>query len=125
MADVLRETKIIERDSGDVDRRTEPTGTTIAARVVNIITGIIVVLLAARFIFSLLGANRDSAIGGFVYDVTQPLVAPFFSLFNYRTEYGISSFEFQTLVAILFYAFLGWLLIKLFTIADRDNDARV
>lgn len=124
MADIVRETRTVERDSGEiVEDRTDPAKSTVAARIVSIVTGIILTLLAMRFIFSLLGANKDSAIGNFVYSVTEPLVAPFFSLFNYSTEFGISAFEFQTLVAIVFYAFLGWLLAQLLTVGRSDHQA--
>jgi hypothetical protein len=123
MPQVIRDPRYADRSERVVIDESHPSGGTLAARVVNIITGIILTLLAARFIFALLGANRDSAIGGFVYSSTEPLVAPFFSLFNYQTNFGIASFEFQTLVAMLFYAFLGWLLIRLFTIGD-DHDVQ-
>lgn len=121
MAHVIRETRTVQGD--DVDVRRDPSSTTVAARIVNIITGIILTLLGMRFIFALLGANKESAIANFVYSTTQPLVDPFFSLFNYRTDFGISAFEFQTLVAIAFYTFVGWLLVQLLTVGASDRDA--
>lgn len=121
MANVLRDTRVTQRGRDDVSDRRDPTGSTIVARIINIITGIVLLLLAMRFIFALLGANKDSAIGNFVYSVTQPLVDPFFSLFNYRTDFGVANFEFQTLVAMIFYAFLGWLLVRLLTLGSSEH----
>jgi YggT family protein len=65
-------------------------------------------LLALRFLFALLGANPDNWLASFVYAITYPFVAPFFTLFNYNFTAGVSRFESYTLVAMLFYTLLAW-----------------
>lgn len=114
----------------DVEERRETTtikstgdsAPNIAARIIWFIASVILVLLAFRFVFSLLGANRNNAVADFVYSVTYPLVAPFFTLFNYNPTYnGISKFETYTLVAMVVYLFIAWGLATLVTIASRRD----
>lgn len=93
----------------------------VAERIVWYITGVILVLLGFRFLLSLLGANTTNGIADFIYSVSHPFVAPFFSLFSYNNyNYGVSRFEVYTLVAMLFYLVLGWGIAKLVTL-NRDN----
>lgn len=91
-------------------------------RIISIIAGVIIALLALRFIFVLLGANRGNVIADTVYNLSRPFVEPFFGLFNYTPQFGKAHFEIETLVAILVYAIIAWILIKIFSIgADSRN----
>jgi len=92
----------------------------VAERVVWYVAGIVMVLLGFRFALSLLGANTSNGFADFIYSTSRPLVAPFFSLFNYDGYiYGASRFEVFTLVAMLVYLALAYGIAKLVTIA-RD-----
>lgn len=110
----------------DEEVTTKPVATSVeseslAERVVWIIAGLILALLAVRFVFSLLGANRANPIANLVYDMSHPFVAPFFGLFNYNVvDYGASRVEIYTLVAMGVYALLAWLIASLFGLARRD-----
>ena len=96
-------------------------GPVLAARIVWFIDGVITVLLAFRFILSLLGANTTNAFANFIYSVSHPLVSPFFSLFSYNNiQYGTSRFEVYTLVAIVVYAVIAWGITYLLTLNRRD-----
>lgn len=88
----------------------------VAARVIWYVAGVIIVLLALRFVFALLGANKGNGFVDFIYSVSHPFAAPFFGIFNYQTEYGVSKFELSTLVAIAVYALIAWGLARLVTI---------
>lgn len=88
----------------------------VASRIVWYIAGIITILLAFRFVLSLLGANRDNPFADFIYSVTYPLVAPFFGLFGYEVQYGVSRFEIETLVAIAVYAVIAYAISALLNI---------
>lgn len=88
----------------------------VAERVVWLIAGILEVLLAMRFVFALLGANPSNWLASFVYSVTHPFVAPFFSLFNYNYVSGLGRFEVYTLVAMAVYALVAWGIARLVTI---------
>jgi uncharacterized protein YggT (Ycf19 family) len=76
----------------------------LAKRIVWLITGIIVALVALRFLLLLAGANMQIGFGALVLGLTQPFVAPFLPLFN---EQG-ARIEFSTLIAIAVYLLLGW-----------------
>lgn len=99
----------------------EPAGTTLAARVIWYIAGVIEVLLAFRFVLALLGANPANAFANFIYNVSHPFVAPFFSLFGYNLHYGVSRFETYTLVAMAVYAVIAWGLARLVTIGQSGR----
>jgi hypothetical protein len=95
-------------------------GTTLAARIVSLIGGIIMAILAMRFVLSLLGANRGNVFADFIYTFSQPFAAPFFGLFNYQPQFGVVRFEFETLIAIGFWGFITWVIIQVITIGTRD-----
>ena len=93
----------------------------VAVRVVWFITGIVLTLLAFRFVLSLLGANRGNGFANFIYSGSYPFVSPFFGLFNYQAQYGVSRFEFETLVAMGVYAVVAAGIAYLVTIGSRDR----
>jgi uncharacterized protein YggT (Ycf19 family) len=108
-----------EPDVVAVDRRPN-----VLARVIYFIMAVVLIILAFRFLLSLLGANQSNAFANFIYNVSHPFVAPFFNLFNYNNiVYGTSRFEIYTLFAMLVYAVIGWALAYLATIGDRRRDA--
>jgi hypothetical protein len=96
-------------------------GMNILARIISLIGFVIIALLSVRFIFVLFGANQANAFVDFIYTTSAPLVSPFFGLFNYTPEFGIARFEFETLIAILFYALLSAILQRLATIGHHDR----
>lgn len=90
-----------------------------AERFVWIVAGIIMGLLAFRFVLRLLGANPNNGFADFIYTLSYPFAAPFFSLFNYDQDLLNGAFELGTLVAIIVYALLAWIIVKLVTIGRR------
>ncbi len=91
----------------------------VASRIVWFIAGVILSLLALRFLFALLGANPANAFANFIYAVTTPLVAPFFGLFRYDFTAGVARFETYTLVAMLIYSLIAYGISRLVTITRR------
>lgn len=98
-------------------------GSTLAQRIIWYIAGILLALLAFRFVLTLLGANPNNAFANFIYETSQPFVSPFFGLFSYELEYGVSRFEIFTLVAMAVYALVAWGLARLFTLKDPEPRA--
>lgn len=115
---VARTTETVEDTSRD-----KVHGQTVAERVVWYIAGVLLVLLAFRFVLTLLGANQANGFANFIYSTSHPFVAPFFGLFGYNLSYGVSRFETFTLVAIAVYALVAWGIAKLLTINRPDTTA--
>lgn len=99
------------------------TGGALVARFIRYITGVLLVLLAFRFVLALLGANSANGFANFIYSVSHPFVAPFFSLFGYNLRYGVSHFETYTIVAMAVYAIIGFGIARLFTLNHPSPDA--
>jgi len=93
---------------------------TLAVRIIWYIAGVLLALLALRFVLAVLGANPSNGFANFIYSVTHPFVAPFFSLFGYKMQYGVSRFEIFTLVAMAVYALIAYAIAKLATINRRS-----
>lgn len=117
MADEVREVQETVTQDGNTTQRTQRVRDNrgegahqrnVAERLVWYIAGVLITLLAFRFVLSLLGANRGNAFADFIYGVTYPFVAPFFGLFGYQVQYGVSRFEIETLVAIAVYAIVAY-----------------
>jgi len=92
-------------------------------RIVSLLFGILVVLIGLRIVLFLLVANQQNAIVDFVFNVTEPFVAPFRGIFAFEqvTPGGGIVFDVAALVALI-----GWLLIYLLLMAilrlgDRDR----
>jgi uncharacterized membrane protein len=123
---VEQETEVREpaRDSNTRQVRQVTTtslgGTALVARIIWYIAGVLEVILAFRFVLALLGANTSNGFANFIYNISHPFVAPFFSLFGYKLHYGVSHFEIDTLVAMLVYLVVAWGLVKLVTISQPE-----
>lgn len=94
----------------------------IATRIVNLAAAVIIGLLTLRFVLSMFGANPGNAIANFIYNTSHPFVAPFYGLFNYTPQVGVVRFEFEALVAIIFYTIAAIFLASLFSINRRLDD---
>ena len=83
-------------------------------RVVSLLFGILAVLIGLRILLLLLVANQQNAIVDFVYDITEPFVAPFRGIFNFDTVSpgGGSVLDIAAVVALI-----GWLLIYVLLMA--------
>lgn len=92
----------------------------IISQIIWWVAGVILLLLAFRFVLALLGANTSNGFAQFIYNTSHPFVAPFFGLFNYNNiQYGVSRFEIYTLVAMAVYAAIAWILSYLANIGRR------
>ena len=124
MADQIQQTRQVNSDGTASVRTTElvdntdtvDTKDSIASRVVWFIAGIIITLLAFRFVFILLGANSGNGFANFIYTVSHPFASPFFGIFNYQQQYGQAKFELSSLVAIAVYALVAYGITMLLTI---------
>ena|ERR1700737_4194345 len=93
-----------------------------AIQVVWWIVGFVDIVLAIRFLLKLLGGSTVSGFVTFMYNITQPLVAPFHGIFN-TTVQGRSIFEPESLVAIAIYSLIGWGIVSLIHMMTRTRHA--
>lgn len=110
-------TRTITDDGAEVAQTPAST----AARVIWFVAGVVIALLALRFLFVLLGANQNNGFVDLVYTLSYPFAAPFFGMFGYHIHYGISRFELSTLIAIAIYALIAWGLARLVTIRQPQQ----
>jgi hypothetical protein len=71
--------------------------------------GILEAILALRFLFKLIGVNAANTFASFLYGLTNLFVAPFASLTGAPSTAGMT-FEFTTLIAMIIYALVGWVI---------------
>lgn len=83
--------------------------------VVNVIFGFIEVLIAIRFVLKLFAANPSSAFVSFIYDNTQGLIHPFEGAFPTPALRGGFIIEFSSLLALVVYGVVAYLLILVFS----------
>ncbi|MBV9324274.1 MAG: YggT family protein [Chloroflexi bacterium] len=81
-------------------------------------------LIAIRLILKALGANPNAGFAQFIYGITTPLVAPFLGLFANPT-YQTSVLELSSIVALIVYALIAWLLGKLVWILVGETRSAV
>jgi hypothetical protein len=105
----------IQDDNATVEPAQNATSA-IAERLIYYVGGVIMSIIALRIILSLMGANRGNGFASFVYSVSYPFVAPFFGLFNYKMQYGVSRFEFESLVALVVWGMITAAIARLVTI---------
>jgi uncharacterized protein YggT (Ycf19 family) len=76
--------------------------------------GLLEILLGLRFLLRVLGANTDNTFAQVIYNLSDPFVAPFSTLFvSPVTGGGANIFDVNVLIAIVVYALLGWLAVWL------------
>jgi hypothetical protein len=86
--------------------------------------GLIEGLIAIRFVLRALGANPSAGFAQFIYGITGPLVAPFYGLFGNPATQG-SVLELNSIVALIVYALLAWLLAKLVWILAGETRSAI
>lgn len=80
-------------------------------RVIYYILDVIELLLAARFILKLVAVG-ESGFVRFIYSITEPLIAPFRGIVQ-NTAVSGGVFEWASLIAIIVYAIIAYLLVRL------------
>jgi hypothetical protein len=77
------------------------------------IFGGIALLIAMRVLLKAIGANPDNAFTNFIYQLSRLFVAPFLTMID-PIELGTTAmFEIASVLAIIIYLILAWLLVRL------------
>ena len=100
---------IVTMPTDTVVTRTAPS---IGAQIVWFIAGIVEILLGLRFLLRLFGANPLATFSGFIYDLSAPLVQPFFSVFR-TSVVAARTLEWPTLLAMLVHWLVAYLIVRL------------
>jgi uncharacterized protein YggT (Ycf19 family) len=85
------------------------------------IVSIVDLLLFLRLLFKLFGAQSVGFADG-LYNLTSPLVAPFRGIFPNLPLEG-SYFDVASLTAIVAYALLGWIVVRLIDLVARPANS--
>lgn len=80
---------------------------------------VVLIILAFRFFLALFGANPANGFADFIYDISGPIVSPFFGLFNYHVNYTYGHFEIYTIVAAIVYGVAAWILTEVINLGRR------
>jgi uncharacterized protein YggT (Ycf19 family) len=90
-------------------------------RLVWLVFGVLIALIAIRFVFLALGANEGNVIVDAIYAITEPFVAPFRGIFSFETvrPIGKSVIDGASLVAIVGWALLAAVISAILRIPDR------
>jgi uncharacterized protein YggT (Ycf19 family) len=87
---------------------------------IYLLFGILEALLGIRFVLGLSGANSAASFAQFIYRITEPFVAPFVGLFG-KPRFEGSVFDWNVLVAMLVYALIAWVLVKIMWLVMGDS----
>lgn len=96
---------------------------TVLAGVVWFVFGAIEILIAIRFVLTLLGANAEAGFVKLVYGLSGIFMAPFNAIFSTESVSG-ATFEWSALVAIAVYALIAWGLVALIGVVSPRTHAQ-
>jgi|APTNR8051073442_1049403.scaffolds.fasta_scaffold12219_8 hypothetical protein len=97
----------------------------LAVQIIYFVMSIITALLLLRFALVLLSANESNGFVDFIYSLSEPLVSPFYGVFNNDFAYGQgkSRFDFETLFALVIYAVIAGIAVKAVSLGKRSVQA--
>ncbi len=88
-----------------------------------LLTGILELLLGLRFLLKLIAANPAAPFASLVYNLSAPFLWPFFGLTGTPAANNMV-FETPTLIAMLVYAVLAWIVVKAIRLALTPTSSR-
>jgi len=84
----------------------------VIARIIDLFIAIIEALLGLRLVLHFLGAGSGNAFMAWLDGVTGQMVAPFAGIFP-TWNFGGFSVELSTVFAMIAYAVIGWIIVRL------------
>lgn len=94
---------------------------TFLMNLINIIVGVIEAFIGFRIILKLFAANAQTPIVAWIYETSRALIWPFQGMFPSPTLEGGAIVEFNALIALLAYAFIGYLLMEFISSVERAS----
>lgn len=86
----------------------------IVRTLVNIVVAVIEFLLSLRFVFKFFTVNPSTPFVAWLYDATVPLVSPFARILP-DLKLGEFVVDFATLIALIVYVLIGYLILRIFS----------
>lgn len=94
------------------------------ANFIWLIFGILEGMIGIRILLKLIGANPGNPFARFVYDITQPFLFMFEGLIN-NPSFDNIVLELHSIIALLVYAFVTWVLVRMiWLVFYRPEDIR-
>lgn len=93
--------------------------------VIYFIFGAVDILLVARLLLKILGANTVSDFVKFIYDITNVFISPFNGIFRVGTTTGLettSILEPSVIIAIIVYIFIAFGIVQLVQVLSRRQE---
>lgn len=100
-----------------VIRNSDTSGASRAEQLIYLVLGVLEAILGLRVVLSLLGANASNGFANLIYSISYPFVSPFFGLFRYQFQAGVSRLEIETIVAMIVYGLVAWGIVQFTRIA--------
>jgi uncharacterized protein YggT (Ycf19 family) len=92
-----------------------------AQQIIYSVLGVMEGLITIRFLLRLFAANPNAGFAQFIYGVTGPMLAPFYGLFA-TPQFEGSVLETTSIVAMVVYALIAWLIIRaMWLIFDKSK----
>lgn len=79
----------------------------IVSGLLSLILGVIVALIGFRILFDLFNISQSSGIVSWVYSTSEPLIRPFYGIFDGTVSAASGGFNFAALIALIVYGIIG------------------
>lgn len=79
----------------------------VVSGILSLILGIIVALIGFRILFDLFNVSQSSGFVSWVYSTSEPLIRPFYGIFDGTVSAASGGFNFAALIALLVYGVIG------------------
>jgi|SRR5581483_931263 len=80
---------------------------------INFIFGLIELILGFRILFEIAGANPSTPFVAWLYEVSRPLINPFYGIFPSPVLKSGTVLDMSAIIALLIYAIIAYLLSEL------------
>ncbi len=94
------------------------------AQFIWLVFGVIIGLIGLRVLLRLIVANPANTFADFIYDVTGIFLRPFFGLTSTPTTTDGMALEISSLIAMIVYALVAYIIVKLIYVLFSKSSAR-
>lgn len=100
----------LQREEQRLELARRSTASTWIINSIYFLVGLLEILLGLRLLLRVFGANTENTFAQVIYNLSDPFVAPFSTLFiSPVSGGGTNIFDVNVLIAIVVYALLGWI----------------